>query len=497
MSITLLFPFLPAMIKSFGISHEDTGYYAGLVASSMFIGRTVASYFWGWLADKFGRRPIVIVSLSLLLAGMLGFGLSLSLYTAIVTRFWCGLNSALVGTCKAIIIVSEASDDTNQAIGMSVILTAWNVGLIVGPAIGGFLAQPTEKYPNIFPKGSFFDKFPFLLPCLFNCTLMLIAIVLNYLFLEETLVKSENVETDELFPMKSTDQLDNQDGLNKSGNLEMSEIGGTEEFDSPPVDEDLEILIKSDVDSKTPRNCQSACCCCNTCGCCKALRRSKLAILLRDRNVIVSIAAYCMASFVVIGLDELFPLWAATQHSLGGLDFSTNQIGTALLVVSVPLLVLHIILYPKFERRLGAIRVFQVANAFLGVTVLIMPFINTYYSRPTVLWPLLLLILLFMKLNTGFAFSSTGILVNNTVGSELLCSVNGLAATGASISRAVAPVVAGSAFAWSINHGFKPGFSLNVCFAFLLLSIGGVLTIGFSCFLPEGLNRRQTLAMKV
>ena len=40
-----------------------------------------------------------------------------------------------------------------------------------------------------------------------------------------------------------------------------------------------------------------------------------------------------------------------------------------------------------------------------------------------------------MKLNTGFAFSSTGILVNNTVGSELLCSVNGLAATGASISR--------------------------------------------------------------
>lgn len=81
--------------------------------------------------------------------------------------------------------------------------------------------------------------------------------------------------------MKSTDQLDNQDGLNKSGNLEMSEIGGTEEFDSPPVDEDLEILIKSNVDSKTPRNCQSACCCCNTCGCCKALRRSKLAILLR------------------------------------------------------------------------------------------------------------------------------------------------------------------------------------------------------------------------
>ncbi|XP_022777719.1 protein ZINC INDUCED FACILITATOR-LIKE 1-like [Stylophora pistillata] len=42
MSITILFPFLPAMVKSFGISDEDTGYFAGLIASSMFIGRTAA-----------------------------------------------------------------------------------------------------------------------------------------------------------------------------------------------------------------------------------------------------------------------------------------------------------------------------------------------------------------------------------------------------------------------------------------------------------------------
>ena len=51
--------------------------------------------------------------------------------------------------------------------------------------------------------------------------------------------------------------------------------------------------------------------------------------LFRDRNVIVSIAAYCMTSFVVIGLDELFPLWAATQHSLGKLIIVAEDIGIA------------------------------------------------------------------------------------------------------------------------------------------------------------------------
>ncbi|XP_068738627.1 uncharacterized protein [Montipora capricornis] len=432
MSVTLLFPFLPAMIKSFGISVEDTGYYAGLVASSMFIGRTVSCYFWGWLSDKIGRRPVMLVSLSFLLLGTLGFGLSLSLYAAIFTRLFC----------------------------------------------------------------SIFDKFPFLLPCLFNCALLLISIVLSYCFLEETLDKSRSLtsesEPNELLPMKSTGYSDNQEDFNIKCEIPETEKSCTE-IESIAVNEEQEVIIGDDAGSKASRNCQSSssCCCCNTWWCCKAFRRSKLAVLLRNRNVLVSIASYCILSFKVIGFDELFSLWAATPPHLGGLGFSTNQIGTSLVCVGAPLLVLQMVLYPKFERRLGAIRVFQLANAFIGVTILSLPFIHTYYNRSTVLWTLLIGILLLMKLNVGFSFSSTGIIVNNTVRSEMLGTINGLAMTAASTSRAVSPVVVGSIFAWSISEGLKLGFPLNVHFAFTLLSIGSVLAIATSCVLPEELNRRQ------
>nr|CAB3490834.1 unnamed protein product [Digitaria exilis] len=60
----------------------------------------------------------------------------------------------------------EVCRPEHHAIGLSIVSTSWAVALIIGPAIGGYLAQPTEKYPKLFPANSFFGRFPYLLPCL-------------------------------------------------------------------------------------------------------------------------------------------------------------------------------------------------------------------------------------------------------------------------------------------------------------------------------------------
>ena len=71
------------------------------------------------------------------------------------------------------------TDSTNQAKGMSVLALSWGLGSCVGPLLGGFLASPTDLYPEVFDKDGLFGQLPFLLPCLTitgMCVLALVAV---------------------------------------------------------------------------------------------------------------------------------------------------------------------------------------------------------------------------------------------------------------------------------------------------------------------------------
>lgn len=57
---------------------------------------------------------------------------------------------------------------------------------IIGPAIGGALARPCVVYPSIFPKGTIWEQFPFLLPNLFSAICVFFGVIIGILFLEET-----------------------------------------------------------------------------------------------------------------------------------------------------------------------------------------------------------------------------------------------------------------------------------------------------------------------
>lgn len=190
-------------------------------------------------------------------------------------------------------------------------------------------------------------------------------------------------------------------------------------------------------------------------------------------------------------------MWAATGSELGGLGFSTDQIGTALLCVAGPMLLLQLWVYPKLERRLGSIKVFQLANVIMGISIASLSALNTVHDRSKVLWPLLMVVLIPMRLGVGCAFSSTGILVNNAVPTYLLGSANGLAMTASSVSRTLAPLVAGSVFAWSISKGYKHGFPLDEHLAFILFSIVCFVAVLLSCTLPKRLNTRPSAPVKV
>ena len=52
--------------------------------------------------------------------------------------------SGMISSCKA--AISEVSDDSNQALGITIVGAAWGIGYIVGPAVSGAIADPIGQY---------------------------------------------------------------------------------------------------------------------------------------------------------------------------------------------------------------------------------------------------------------------------------------------------------------------------------------------------------------
>ncbi|CAL4989779.1 unnamed protein product [Urochloa decumbens] len=184
--VSSLFPFLYFMIRDLGIAKkvEDIGFYAGFVGASYMLGRALTSIFWGILADRIGRKPIIVITtLSSLVFNTL-FGLSVHYWMAISTRFLLGFLNGSLGTIRAYAV--EVCRPEHHAIGLSLVNTSWAIALIIGPAIGGYFAQPTEKFPNLFSTDSLFGRFPYFLPCLF-ISIICFVVLISCIWLPETL----------------------------------------------------------------------------------------------------------------------------------------------------------------------------------------------------------------------------------------------------------------------------------------------------------------------
>ncbi|TVU27107.1 hypothetical protein EJB05_29687, partial [Eragrostis curvula] len=120
---------------------EDIGFYAGFLGASYMIGRGFASIFWGIVADRIGRKPVIAISIFSVIIFNTLFGLSVKYWMAITTRLLLGALNGILAPIKAYSI--EVCRDEHQALGLSIVSTAWGLGVIIGPAIGGYLAQET------------------------------------------------------------------------------------------------------------------------------------------------------------------------------------------------------------------------------------------------------------------------------------------------------------------------------------------------------------------
>eukprot|EP00794_Sanderia_malayensis_P010771 gene10771-11924_t len=468
------------LILSFGYHDKDTGYYAGIIASSLFVGRFFGGYFWGYLTDKIGRKPVLLLSASLTYCATLFFGFSTNLYFAVISRFLQGLCNGVIVCGRA--AFSEICDDTNQAIGVSLIFAAWNSAIVLGPALGGFLAHPTAKYPKLFGHGAtwrFFHKFKYLLPSVLISTLLLFSIIAVYFFFEETLVskkqKVEEGEEEEDEYTKDTERLlqkDNSDEDHEKKNklLVNAEVGGIEKEEG--TDEHNEDVVTCSCARKLSKN----------------ITETSLWALVRDKLVSLCVGMFGLSGFIIIGFQEVTAVWMASGVKLGGLAFTTDKIGLALLFPALMSVIIQPLIFGRLERKLGGIKTLRFFLIFLALMTIGFPFISAAHKSRRAIWSLLIIMRFFRMISDISVRSALAMFVNNSVSSDKAGIVNGYAFSVQEIMRVFSPSLLGALFAWSVRYGRKIGFPLDHHIAFFVLGVMITLLIVLSIFLPESIN---------
>ena len=183
-SIWMIFSFLPFMIHDFFPDYALTelGNRAGYLGSAFSVGSLLGNFAWGVASDHWGRRPA-------LLGGLIGtvfssalFGFSDTFALAIASRFLWGLLNGNIGVSKT--YMAEILDDTNNARGMTLYGIIGGAGRVIGPALGGYLSNISSTYP-VF-KGTVFDAYPYLMPCLVVSAQCLLMAAVAYFELPET-----------------------------------------------------------------------------------------------------------------------------------------------------------------------------------------------------------------------------------------------------------------------------------------------------------------------
>src|SRR5258706_8547069 len=100
---------------------------------------------WGWVSDRLGRRPVLLVSLLGTAVSFLFLALATTLTQVLIARFLGGFFGASVGTAQA--AMTDLTGDSSRAKGMGVIGAASGIGLVLGTALGGVLGGISPAMP--------------------------------------------------------------------------------------------------------------------------------------------------------------------------------------------------------------------------------------------------------------------------------------------------------------------------------------------------------------
>ncbi|KAM0563562.1 hypothetical protein ACHAPJ_001286 [Fusarium lateritium] len=476
-ALTSIFPYAWALVKEFHIGNEEhASFYAGILISAFSLAEALMGTYWGSLSDRIGRKPVLMIGSLGTMFSMLMVGMAPSFGVALFGRALGGLLNGNIGVIQTMVgeLVTRPEHEPRA---FSIMPFVWSIGTIVGPSIGGMFANPHDSWPEAFPTGSLFQRYPYLLPNLICSGLLFVSIVLGFLLLEETHpdMQPQEAPAIEYRPTEETPLI-------LSSNNRMVTEFQPEAYGAIEASSDIS---SEDWDALTLEN---------------EKETSNAPMKIWNRRVVGFIAALSIFTYHSMTFDHLLPIFFEEKrasaieilnrgsifpiYSPGGLGMTLRDVGMILAIDGGIALFIQIFIFPWAVQKFGTYRLFLMVTVLHPIIYVLMPML--LLVPESFIYPAIYGCLIVRNILSIILYPLLMILIKDaTPAPSALGKVNGLAASAGAACRMIASPVAG--FLWAV--GSKTDCSALAWYGSAIAAIFGAI----QCFsVPRRQNEEPT-----
>ncbi|RYO82766.1 hypothetical protein DL762_006430 [Monosporascus cannonballus] len=429
-----------------GGDDTDASFYAGLLVSAYAVAEALTAMGWGALSDRYGRKPIILMGLGGVAISSLIFGLATKYWVALLARFVGGALNGNVAVMQTMVAEMVKNPDHEPKAYASQPFV-WTLGGIIGSAMGGFLAQPAQFYPSLFPADGIFGRYPYLLPNLVSVVVIVLAIIQGIFFLGETNprekkpIEEHAVEdgiTDERTPLRNPRQ-------SMSALSHQSERPRFMEEGLPvPVEQNFDLRrtsfgtlhsIKLPTELQPNRPEPRA----------ETFKGPAFNYTVIMITIALLLVSYHQMAFCTLMPTHLLDKPAAPHGNLdprGGLGFTVHDVGKYLAVNGVLGLLIQAFIFPIFVEKVGVWESFCWMVILYPTAYLLNPFLS---AMPDALVSPGIYFAMILQSFYGIVVTPCALILlkDATPSSLVLGKVNGLAMSACCLARTISPPVMG------------------------------------------------------
>lgn len=146
LALGVIIPVLPDLVKGFvGGDTPRAASWCGIFGTLWALMQFLCSPLLGALSDRFGRRPVILLSCFGLGLDYFAMALAPNLAWLFVGRVVSGITAASIGAAGA--YIADVTPPEKRAASFGMLGAAWGLGFVIGPALGGFLGEESLRLP--------------------------------------------------------------------------------------------------------------------------------------------------------------------------------------------------------------------------------------------------------------------------------------------------------------------------------------------------------------